>query len=198
MANRYERSKVRDEETYLTKIKKTQEYLSAEMEVLEFGCGTGTTALHHAPFVKHILATDISANMLAHGERKAKEQNISNVSFSHTAIEDLNAEGKTFDAVLAMNILHLLGDKETVIKNMYQLLNPGGVFISSTPTLGDSLAWLRFVLPIARVFGFVPYVAFFGKPELRKSIEDVGFTIEHDWVANKNAVLFAVARKPGN
>ena len=29
------------------------------MEVLELACGTGSTAIHHAPFVKHILAVDI-------------------------------------------------------------------------------------------------------------------------------------------
>ncbi len=28
------------------------------------GCGTGTTALIHAPFVKHITGIDISPNML--------------------------------------------------------------------------------------------------------------------------------------
>ncbi len=195
-ADRYEKAKVKDEETYLAKLKKTQEFLAPEMEVLEFGCGTGTTALHHSPHVKHILATDISAKMLGHGERKAKEQGITNVTFKQTAIEDLNAEGKVFDAILALNILHLLEDRETVIKHMYDLLKPGGVFISSTPALNDTLPWLKFILPIGQLFGRIPYVTFFKKAELRQSFVDRGFEMEHEWNTNKNGVLFAVARKP--
>lgn len=197
MADRYARAKVRDEETYLAKLKKTQEFLNPEMEVLEFGCGTGTTALHHAPHVKHILATDISAGMLEHAERKRIEQSVSNVEFKQTAIEDMNAEGRKFDAVLALNILHLLEDKDSIIKNMYELLNPGGLFISSTPCLSDtSLSWLRFILPIGRFFGFIPFVVFISKQDLRNSIIAEGFEMEHEWNANKNSVLFAVARKP--
>ena len=34
------------------------------MEVLEFGCGTGSTALTLAPNVRHIQATDVSPKML--------------------------------------------------------------------------------------------------------------------------------------
>ena len=34
------------------------------MRIVEFGCGTGTTAVHHTPHVQHIDAIDISAKML--------------------------------------------------------------------------------------------------------------------------------------
>ena len=42
------------------------------MEVLEFGCGTGGTAIIHAPYVKHIRAIDISGNMIAIAKGKAE------------------------------------------------------------------------------------------------------------------------------
>ncbi len=51
------------------------------MEVLEFGCGTGTTAITHAPYVKHIRAIDISSNMIEIAQRKADAKNIKNVTF---------------------------------------------------------------------------------------------------------------------
>jgi cyclopropane fatty-acyl-phospholipid synthase-like methyltransferase len=63
-AERYAKSPVQDEASYQKKLQKSREYFLPEMEVLEFGCGTGSTALLHAPFVKHILATDVSANMI--------------------------------------------------------------------------------------------------------------------------------------
>ena len=61
IAERYARTPVADEASYKKKLQITQDYLRPGMEVLEFGCGTGSTALIHAPHVKHIHAIDISS-----------------------------------------------------------------------------------------------------------------------------------------
>jgi cyclopropane fatty-acyl-phospholipid synthase-like methyltransferase len=37
---------------------------ATDMEVLEFGCGTGSTAIVHAPHVKELRAIDISEKMI--------------------------------------------------------------------------------------------------------------------------------------
>jgi ubiquinone/menaquinone biosynthesis C-methylase UbiE len=42
------------------------------MEVLEFGCGTESTAIAHAPYVKHIQALDISSKMIDIAQGKAQ------------------------------------------------------------------------------------------------------------------------------
>jgi len=73
IADRYSRQRVADEESYLKKLKKTQEYFRPHMEVLEIGCGTGSTAIAHAPFVKHIEAIDISSRMIEIARGKAKK-----------------------------------------------------------------------------------------------------------------------------
>lgn len=39
-AEGYSRSSVSDEETYRKKLLETQKYLSSDMHILEFGCGT--------------------------------------------------------------------------------------------------------------------------------------------------------------
>jgi len=54
IAERYSRQPVADEAAYQKKLQVTREYLKPDMEVLEFGCGTGSTAIAHAPYVKHI------------------------------------------------------------------------------------------------------------------------------------------------
>lgn len=41
------------------------------MEVLEFGCGTGSTAREPAPHVARIPATNVSAAMISIGREKA-------------------------------------------------------------------------------------------------------------------------------
>ena len=60
IADRYSKSPVADEDSYQRKLQVTREYLRPDMKVLEFGCGTGSTAITHAPFVNHIQAKGLS------------------------------------------------------------------------------------------------------------------------------------------
>jgi ubiquinone/menaquinone biosynthesis C-methylase UbiE len=63
-AEKYSQRPVADQNTYEKKLEITRTYFRPDSEVLEIGCGTGSTALAHAPYVKHILATDISPGMI--------------------------------------------------------------------------------------------------------------------------------------
>ena len=63
-AERYEQRPVADQETYEKKLGITRNYLTQDSEVLEIGCGTGSTAIAHAPYAKSILATDVSPAMI--------------------------------------------------------------------------------------------------------------------------------------
>jgi len=198
-AKRYAKSPVKDEAAYQEKLKITQSYLKPDMEIMEFGCGTGSTAIIHAPFVANILATDISQNMLDIARGKAKSAKISNVTFQHADIEEFTYPDASFDAVLGMSILHLLVDKDAAIAKVFGLLKPGGVFVSSTVCIGDAGGLLRFVLPLGRAIGLLPLVRFFTPDELVASLTDAGFTIDHRWQAGKgrDKVMFIVAKKPG-
>ena len=45
IAERYSKSPVADEAAYQKKLQVTREYFRPDMEVLEIGCGTGSTAI---------------------------------------------------------------------------------------------------------------------------------------------------------
>jgi len=197
IAKGYAKRPVADEATYQKKLKVTQEYLKPEMEVLEFGCGTGTTALHHAPFVKHIRAIDISKNMIEIAKGKAKDGSVSNVTFQQLEIGDLNETDVTYDVVMGHSILHLLENKEDAIKKVHRLLKPGGLFVSSTACLGGKLWALRAILPFGNFFGLLPMVKFFTKEELEKSLKDNGFQIDHIWQPGNLKGVFIIAKKAG-
>ena len=49
IAERYSRRPIADEAAYHRKLQVTREYFHPDMQVLEFGCGTGSTAIEHAP-----------------------------------------------------------------------------------------------------------------------------------------------------
>lgn len=197
IAGRYARRPVADEASYQKKLALTRDYLHPDMEVLEFGCGTGSTAIVHAPHVKHIRAIDISAAMLAIARRKTEAAGIANITFQQAGIETFRAPDASYDAVLGLSILHLLADRDAAIAKVHRLLKPGGVFVSSTTCLGETMKLLKYIGPIGRLLGLMPRVAVFTPDELRASIAGAGFAIEHDWQPGRGKAVFIVARKAG-
>ena len=195
IAEKYARKPVADEAAYQHKLRISRDYFKPDMNVLEFGCGTGSTAIAHAPFVGHILATDISKKMIDIARRKQTAGEIENVSFEQTTIEDLEAPSGSFDAVLGHSILHLLEDRDAAIRKVHGLLKPGGVFISSTSCLADGMNWFKPIARLGAFFGFIPMVKFFSREDLRKSLDRAGFDIAYDWSPGPKKSLFLVARK---
>lgn len=144
--------------------------------------------------VKHILATDISDKMLEIAERRARDAGIENIRFQQGTLDSLELEAEGFDAVLGLNILHLLEDVGSAISRVNGLLKPGGIFVSSTVLIAEvKLRW-RLLIPVMQRLGFAPYVNRFGKQELVSMLTNAGFSIEHEWQPGRESV-FIVARK---
>jgi len=188
---------VPDEGAYQKKLEVTRGYFRPDMEVLEFGCGTGTTAIHHAPHVKHILATDVSAKMLEIARRKADAAGVTNVTFQQVDIDDLDVPDASVDVVMGHSILHLVEDRDAVIAKVHRMLKPGGVFVSSTMCLGDTMVWFKLVGPVGRFFGLIPLVKVFRVQDLFDSLTAAGFAIDHQWQPGRGKAVFIVAKKVG-
>lgn len=195
IAKKYARSPIKDEAAYQQKLAKTREYLTPDSEVYEYGCGTGSTAIAHAPYVKHILATDLSANMIEIARGKAAEAGVNNVTFGREVLDGAPDPADRYDMVMAHSILHLLEDRDAAIARSWRLLKPGGVFVSSTACLSDGMAWFRYIAPPARWLGLIPYVGFFSRQNLKDAITAAGFRIDHEWQPGKNKAVFIVAVK---
>jgi len=197
LAERYSRQPVADEAAYQHKLRVTGGYLKPDMQLLEFGCGTGSTALVHAPKVRHIRAIDFSGNMLDIARAKAEAAGIGNVTFEQADIGSLQVAAETYDMVLGLSILHLLRDKQAVIAKVAHMLKPGGLFVSSTACLGDTMSAFKVLAPIGKALRLLPQLDVMTTAELRSSIEKAGFHIAQCWQPRKGAAVFIVARKPG-
>lgn len=196
-AAKYALQPIANEAAYQHKVQITASYLQPSMRVLELGCGTGSTALLHAPRVASILATDVSSKMLAIAQQKAAQAQVQNIEFRCAAVEDLLLPPASFEVVMAHSLLHLLEDKEAVLAKAYDTLTPGGYLITSTPCLADWLNWFRYIAPLGQALGLLPLVRFFGQAELLKSIEQAGFVLQYQWQPENDprAAVFMVARK---
>ena len=193
----YAKSPVSDEATYQRKLSETQSFLSPDMHVLEFGCGTGTTAIHHSSYVKQIDAIDISENMLVIAREKASAAGIENINFTRATLAEFAAASASVDAVLGLNVIHLLADRHAVLAEVARVLKPGGIFVSSTGCLGDSyLRFIKLIAPLAKCLGIMPDLFVIKESELVREIENAGFTIETQWHHGmKNIGVFIIARK---
>jgi len=197
IARKYAKANIRQPEAYQHKLDFTQTFLTPKSKVFAFACGTGTTALYHAPKVASILATDISEEMLTIAREKQTEAGIDNVSFEKWDVAADPIPGNDFDMVMAHSILHLLEDMPAAIQKSHDMLKPGGIFVSSTVALGDWNPLIRPIFGFMKLIGKAPKtVKFYKRGDINSAIETSGFEIldlpkDKDW----GAANFIVARK---
>lgn len=177
-----------------------KKYLDPGDILFEFACGTGTLSIAIADQVKEIHAIDISSKMLAAAQRKAAEHQIEHIHFAHTTLYDERYKPGSFDVVMAFNILHLLPDLQPALQRINELLKPSGIFISTTPCLGEQMAiYNRLLMPLLRLsskIGIIPQVNFFNASELEGLIANANFQIfETEDFYNGNTDHFVIARK---
>lgn len=195
IAKKYATQSVADPAAYEHKLEKTREILNLEMNVLEIGCGTGTTALKHAPYVKQIIATDFSEGMINIAIEKASNQTTGNIDFKCEPAEDLKHHTQQYDVIMAHNFLHLLEQPGVLLEDIHNQLKPGGYLVAGTACINDVMKWFRFIAPVAIAIKAIPYVNCFTKQELLEWIHAAGFTIEYNWQPSKKSSLFTILRK---
>lgn len=200
IAVKYAADPIADMAGYETTLRRVQGLLSGDQDVLEIGCGTGTTALRLAPFTRHLLATDISAGMIAIAREKLAAEPVPHLSFA-LADADAPAAGQgEYDAVLAFNLLHLVTDLDRALELAMQALRPGGLLISKTACIAEMNPLIRYLaLPVMRAVGKAPHVLCFDADVLRSAIERKGMdivSVERHGTRGKDFRVFIVARKP--
>ena len=181
-------------------IETTKKYLNPGSVVLDYGCATGSIALEIASMANAVHGIDISSNMVEIAKSKADERNIKNVGFARAAIFDESLGQESFDVILSLNILHLVENPAQVLDRVNQLLKPGGIFISSTPCLGEkTFLSVLMNIPIfllSRV-GVIPSIAFFSASSLTAAITNACFQMieQQDLSVRPLRECFIVARK---
>lgn len=181
-AEKYAKSPISDMDSYEYTLGRTKSYLREDDQVLEVGCGTGSTAMLLADSVADITASDLSGNMIAIAKRKAQEQGVTNVGFVAADMFDPAIGKDSYDVVLALNLIHLLEDTPAVMKRFGALVKPGGYFISKTvckPGRGTPFKFrlMLWALPLMQLFGKAPFVKFMEIGELESHIAAAGFKI---------------------
>lgn len=201
IAPKYAADSIADLAGYETTLRRVQGLLSPSQDVLEIGCGTGSTALRMAPFTRSLLATDVSPAMIAIAHQRLAAQPTPQLRFE-VADADAMAFGQgAYDAVLAFNVLHLVSDLDAALALLAQALRPGALLISKTPCLAEMNPLVPHVaVPLMRAIGMAPPVLCFSEQRLHAALAQQGLQAvcaERHGTRGKDIRAFVVARKPG-
>ncbi|MDD2180507.1 class I SAM-dependent methyltransferase [Acidovorax sp. D2M1] len=201
IAPKYAADPIADLAGYEATLRRVQGLLSTQHDVLEIGCGTGSTALRLAPFTRSLLATDVSPQMIAIAHQRLAAQPSPQLSFAVADAETAALGQGAYDAVLAFNVLHLMSDLDEALKQVVQVLRPGGLLISKTACVAEMNPLIPYLaVPLMRAIGKAPPVLCFDEQRLRAAMVQQGlqiFCAERHGTRGKDIRAFVVARKPG-
>ena len=111
------------------------------LKVLDVGCGDGTTALPEAKLGAEVLGVDIAKNLVEAGNKRAKEQGLTNCRFQEGDASNLHElKDQTFDLVVSIFGAMFAPKPFDVAKEMVRVTRPGGRivmgnWIPNDPTL---------------------------------------------------------------
>lgn len=201
IARKYAADPIADMPGYEATLRRVQGLLTQEMNVLEIGCGTGSTALRLAPFTRRLLATDVSAGMIAIAREKLAAEPLPQLAFALADADAPAAGPGDYHAVLAFNLLHLVSDLDGALASAVQALRPGGLLISKTACVAEMNPLIRWLaIPVMQAIGKAPHVLLFDADTLQAAMVRQGLVIEaveRHGTRGKDIRVFIVARKPG-
>jgi ubiquinone/menaquinone biosynthesis C-methylase UbiE len=166
-------------------------------KLLEVSTGTGILAIKLSDHVDHITAVDIAPEMLKVAKEKSSEKKINNIDFKIGDICALPFVDKSFDTVIASNVLHLLFQPKLAMREISRVLDENGKAILPTFCHG---AHLRSQI-LSRLLSLLGQKtrSRWSQKSYQEFIEQNGFSVSKSIYINGNIPLtYIVAIKKGN
>ena len=104
-------------------------HISAGSVVMDLGSGCGMDALIASRMVGahgRVIGVEMTDGMRDKAERNAEEMNTGNVEFLEGWAEDLPLPNQSVDVAISNGVINLCPDKDSVFKEIYRVLKPGG------------------------------------------------------------------------
>lgn len=151
---------------------------------LDLGCGDGVITAEIAAFASAVVGVDISdRNIAAANDLRPR----ANVRYIRAAVEEpeVYADGQSFDAVSAFEILEHVYDPAAFLCDAAAQLRPGGVLLLSTPNAASLTRRLkRRFRPLVRHAGYADADTLIEEhhreytlPDLRRLVRDAGLRV---------------------
>ncbi len=157
----------------------------ANMNVLDLGCGDGTTALPAAELGANVLGIDIAANLVAAGNERASSAGLGNLRFQEGDASDLDGiADERFDVVVSIFGAMFAPRPSDVAREMVRVTKPGGRivmgnWIPGDPTLVAQILKISAAYAPAPPEGFVSPVTWGIETNVRERFGAAGIEADH-------------------
>jgi ubiquinone/menaquinone biosynthesis C-methylase UbiE len=108
------------------------------MRILDVGCGTGNYSIKLATLGCHVTAIDVSENMLDIARTKALKKNL-DIDFRIGAVENLEFENESFDAVVSVTAIEFFDDVQKGFEEMFRVAKKEAPIVVGT--INKESAW---------------------------------------------------------
>jgi len=106
--------------------------------VLDVACGPGIVTAELAATVAHVVALDLTPQMLTKAQERCAERGFDNVTFQEGSATDLPFAEGSFDAVVTRLSLHHFQDPRRVLGEMHRVVRPGGALLIADVTSSEN------------------------------------------------------------
>ena len=112
--------------------------ITKDLKVLDLGCGDGTTAIPEAKLGANVLGVDIATNLVEAGNKRIKEEGISNCTIREGDATNLHElEDQSFDMVVSIFGAMFAPKPFDVASEMVRVTKPGGKIVMGNWIPGD-------------------------------------------------------------
>ncbi|HSI52384.1 MAG: class I SAM-dependent methyltransferase [Ramlibacter sp.] len=159
--------------------------ITAGMQVLDLGCGDGTTAIPAAKLGAKVLGVDIAANLVAAGRQRAAQAGLAaNCQFLEgDACNLAGLENRSFDRVISMFGAMFAPKPFDVAREMVRVTRPGGRIVMGNWIANDP-SLVAQILKISAAYsppppeGFVSPLAWGSTPQVIERFGEAGIASE--------------------
>ncbi|MCE7073010.1 class I SAM-dependent methyltransferase [Dyadobacter sp. CY327] len=112
--------------------------IKAGADVLDLGCGDGTTAIPAARLGANVQGVDIARNLVEAGNARARAEGLTNITFREGDAIDLNEiADESFDLVVSVFGAMFAPKPFEVAREMFRVTRPGGKIVMGNWIPGD-------------------------------------------------------------
>lgn len=144
---------------------------------LDVATGTGHTAFALAPHLKRVIATDITPEMLAEGEKLRKERAIENVEFAIADVHALPYDDGSFELVTCRRAAHHFSDIGRALEEMKRVLVAGGRLVIDDRSVPEDDR-VDEIMNQLDTYHDPSHIRQYRASEWITMLEDAGFTVE--------------------
>lgn len=166
-------------------------------QALDVATGGGHTALKFAPHVAHVVASDLTPQMLDEARAFITGQGITNVDFRLADAEDLPFEDAAFDLVTCRIAPHHFPRVRRFVEEAARVLKPGGLLVVQDQVSPEDYDAARYVDAFEKLRDPSHYRVY-GEREWVNLFQSAGLVVEHTEQLSKRHDLLHWARMQGN